>query len=96
MPMDVEVDTFAQTGFGKAALCKMGEVPENFRLYEAGWLGERPEEFSVMEVKGAEFRAAKRGPNKGKLSIIVPGTRRTVYVSREEILAAEQQKRQSC
>lgn len=85
--MDMERDFFAEQPFGKAALKKMAPVPENFRLYAAGWLGEKPEDFNVMEVTGAEFRTAKRGPNKGKLAIPVPGTKRTVYVTRDEMTA---------
>lgn len=78
---------FAEQGFGQLALQKLAPVPENFRLYAAGWLGQRPEDFTVMEVTGAQFRAALRGPNKGKLSILIPGTKRTVYVTRAEIEA---------
>lgn len=75
------------TSFGKVALSKLSPVPENFRIYEAGWLGSKPSEFTVMEVKGAEFRAAKSGPNKGELKIKIPNTNRTVYVTKEEIAA---------
>lgn len=85
--MDMETPVFEEHAFGKAALRQLGDVPENFRLYEAGWLGERPEDFRVMEVKGAEFRHAKTGPNKGKLAILVPGTVRTAYVTKDEIAA---------
>lgn len=85
MPAPIDVDIFAPLPFGKAALKKLGPVPENFRLYCAGWLGDRPSEWDTMEVKGAEFRAAKTGPNKGRLTIEVPGTRRTVYVSKAEM-----------
>jgi hypothetical protein len=46
--MDMQVDTFAEQSFGKVALRMLGAVPENFRLYEAGWLGKRPEDFRVM------------------------------------------------
>lgn len=86
--MDMGHDVFAEQSFGKVALQKMAPVPENFRLYCAGWLGDKPESWDVMEVTGAEFRIAKRGPNKGKLSILVPGTKRTVYVTRAEMKAA--------
>lgn len=65
---DMTVDIFAQHPFGKAALKKMGAVPENFRLYCAGWIGENPEEWKCMDVTGAEFRRPTRGPNKGKLA----------------------------
>ncbi len=74
--------------YGKAALKKLAPLPENFRLYSAGWLGKKPEEWSVMEVTGAQFRVAKSGPNKGKLSMIIPGTKRTVFVTSDEMKAA--------
>ena len=82
---DKTVDIFAQHPFGKAALKKMGAVPENFRLYCAGWIGENPEEWKCMDATGAEFRRAARGPNKGKLSIKIPGTERKVRVTRAEM-----------
>mgnify|MGYP007103403909 CR=1 FL=1 len=67
----MEVDVFAQQSYGKIALQKMAPVPDNFRLYSAGWLGDKPEDWSVMKVSGAQFRTAKSGPNKGKLSMII-------------------------
>ena len=63
---DMTKDVFADQSYGKAALKRMGDVPEIFRLFEAGWLEQKPP-FRTMEVKGAEFRAAKTGPYKGKL-----------------------------
>lgn len=83
----MDQDLFAEQRYGKIALQKMAPVPENFRLYSAGWLGEKPKDWSVMEVTGAQFRVAKSGPNKGKLSIVVPGTKRTVYVTSTEMNA---------
>lgn len=85
--MDMEIDEFATHSFGKAALKKLAPVSENFRLYTAGWLGNKPEEMTVMQVTGAEFRRAKSGPNKGKLSILVRGTKRSAFVTRDEIRA---------
>jgi len=81
----MDKDLFADTSFGKAALKKLGPVPENFRLYSAGWLGAKPEDWDTMKVTGAEFRVAKRGKNAGKLSVMIPGTCRTVYVTKEEM-----------
>lgn len=81
----VEHDLFAEHDYGKLALKKMGPVPENFRLFEAGWLGEKPEQWRVMKVRGAEFRVAKSGPNKGKLAILLGSTVRSVFLTREEI-----------
>jgi hypothetical protein len=85
--MDMGKDIFAEQSYGKAALKKLAPIPENFRLYKAGWLGTKPEEWSVMEVTGAVFEIAKRGPNKGKRCILVKGTKRTAFVTREEMRA---------
>lgn len=83
---DMTGKLFEQHAYGIAAIKKMGNVSENFRLYQCGWLGgPTPNEWHGMECIGAEFRVAQSGVNKGKLSIMVPNTRRTVYVSREEI-----------
>ena len=81
---DVGVGIFGQQSFGKAAMVKIGDVSENFRLFEAGWVG-HPRKSDTMKVTGAEFRIAKAGKNKGKLSIKVPDTTRTVYVNRAEM-----------
>ena len=88
--LDMTKDPFADTEFGKVALAKLEPCKPNFRLYCAGWLetGGPPETWEVMEVTGAEFREAKRGPNKGKLSILVPHTQRTVHVHVSEMRAA--------
>lgn len=82
--MSVDEDIFASTSFGKAALKKLGPVPENFRLYSAGWLGKKPEDWKKMRVTGRVFRASKNG----KLDIPVPGTIRSVTVTRDEMQAA--------
>lgn len=82
--MSVNEDQFASTSFGKAALKKLGSVPENFRLYSAGWIGKRPEDWESMRVTGRVFRASKGG----KLDIPVPGTIQSVIVTREEMRAA--------
>lgn len=79
---DMTNDTYATFPFGKAALQKMAPTPTNFRLYEAENIGPGS---GIMKVKGAEFRIAKRGANRGKLSIIIPGTEKTVYISLDEI-----------
>ena len=47
---DMTDDLFARQPFGVAALAKMAPVPENFRLYSAGWVDDKPE---VMRVVGA-------------------------------------------
>lgn len=82
--MNMERDIFAEQPYGKVALKKLGNVSENFRLYAAGWLGDGKER-EVMEIHGAEFRRAKTGKNKGLLSIMVKGTKRTVYVTKQEM-----------
>lgn len=83
--MDMEKDVFAEYSYGKAALQKLAPTPENFRLYEAGWLGDKPSDRDVMKVTGGEFRIAKTGLNAGKLSILIKGTSRSVYVTKEEM-----------
>ncbi|WP_186050448.1 hypothetical protein [Burkholderia gladioli] len=85
--MGVHNDLFADTNFGRIALAKIKPASPNFRLYEAGWLetGGPPDTWEIFEVIGAEFREAKRGPNKGKLSIMVPNTRRIVHLHRDEL-----------
>lgn len=88
MPSDEDI--FANTGFGKAALKKMGTVPENFRLYFAGWIGAKPKDWTHMRVSGRVFRAVTKGPRAGRFDIPVPGTIVSVIVSREEILAANE------
>lgn len=82
--MDMTNDVFADLAFGQIAIRKLAPVDPNFRLYKAGWLGD-PQQSDVMEVTGALFRQALRGPNKGQLSIKVPGTSRTVHVTAQEI-----------
>jgi hypothetical protein len=87
MATDMTDDVFAETAIGQAALKEWGAVPENFRIYLAVWLGDHPN-YSHMKVVGAEFRPAKTGPNKGSLSIKIPRTERTVYLSKSQIQAA--------
>lgn len=83
--MDMQERIFEETAAGKAAMAKIGEVPDNFRLYQFAWMEERPEDWETMQLTGAEFREAKSGPNKGKLSIKIKGTDKTVYVTKEQI-----------
>jgi hypothetical protein len=75
------LDLFTDTGFGRAALKKLGPVPSNFRLYRAEWLGKNLQEATEMRVTGREFRASRSGA----LNVPVPRTIRTVVVTREEI-----------
>lgn len=86
-------DVFASQTFGKVALEKLAPNPPNFMLYIAGWLGDGTRR-DVMEVSGAVFREAKSGPRKGKICVMVPGTKRTTYVTANEMDAAEKADRQ--
>lgn len=86
--MDLREDIFADQSYGKLALQKFAPVDPNFRLYIAGWMG-KANERRVMKVTGAVFREAQRGPRKGQLSIMVPGTTRSVYVTSAEMAALE-------
>lgn len=89
--MDMREALFEQYSYGKVALQKMGTLPENFYLFSAGWLGDY-KTTDTMEIKGAEFREALRGKNKGKLCMIVKGTERTAYVTTAEVKAFEEKK----
>lgn len=44
---------------------------------------------SSLKLTGYEFRAATKGPRKGRWVVPVPGTKRTVIVSSDEIAAFE-------
>ena len=84
---DMDTDIFAEQPYGRAALKKMAAnspLPENFPLYCAEWLGDKKNMYQTLKVTGAEFRAARMGPYKGKLSVLLPDTKRTVYLSPEE------------
>lgn len=85
---DLTIDPFAKYTFGRLALKKLSGLPSNFRLYKAGWLGSGNER-DVMELTGAEFRIAMSGKNKGKMSIKVPKTDRSVFVTSKEVAAAD-------
>lgn len=82
--MDMSEDLFAEESYGKLALQKIGSIDPNFRLYQAGWLGEGNER-EIMRVTGAVFREALKGPNKGQLSIKIGGTERSVFVTAREM-----------
>ena len=79
------LELFAETSYGKLALSKFDNVPENFFIYSCGWLGDISSKGCVMEVTGCEFRVAKSGPHKGKYSIAVKGTERKVYLTSDEV-----------
>lgn len=85
MAADMSEDIIGAMSFGRAAMRKVGNVPENFRFYEAGWIDDKKSKSRIMEVKGAEFRVAKSGPNKGELCVKVEDSERKVFVTEEEI-----------
>lgn len=87
---DMSVDIFAEFSYGKVALRKIEPTSSAFRLYEAGWLGNHNER-NVMEVTGGEFRVALSGKNKGKLTILIPGSSCTVQVTVAEMDKQEEQ-----
>lgn len=76
---DMTEKIFESFGFGQAALKALGQVPENFRLYDAAWSNDR----SSMTVTGAEF--ARDDRQGGQLCILQPSTTRTVIISAEDI-----------
>lgn len=90
MKYDMQEDILGASIFGKIALTKIGTVSPRFRLYEVGWV-DCGDVVSVgglvMKVTGAEFRIAKTGINKGLMTVMIEGTRISVYVTKEEIQA---------
>lgn len=82
------MDTWQSDPVISAGRAKLGKLPENFRIYCAGWLGDISSNACVMKLEGAEFRTAKSGPRKGQLVIEVPGTKREAYLSSDEVKQA--------
>jgi hypothetical protein len=72
-------DIFSTQNYAKKALEKFGEVPENFKIFKFSWKSS-----DSMEVTGAEFRAAE-GATDSNLSVLMPGTERTVLLPGEEL-----------
>ena len=85
--MDMTRGIFEQEDYGKLALEKIRPQSPNFRLYCVGWIenGGPPETWEILEVTGAEFREAKTGRNKGKLTVLVKGTKRIAHIHRNEL-----------
>lgn len=84
-------DFFRDTAIGRAAMKKFGDVPENFKIYEAGWIEHQDiDNKGLMFVRAAEFRKALKGPNKGEFCIIVPGTKKLTHITSDEIKAMEE------
>lgn len=72
-------DLMDATSYGRAALRKFGAVPEGFHVFFAEWLGEKPEQWNAMRIKGAQFKGKRR----------VPGSTMTTIVTREEMEVCE-------
>lgn len=87
MSNDMDADVFAKQSYGILALERLKPKSANFRLYAAKWLGATPADWQVLEVTGAEFRRVASGRNKGKLTIMVAGTKRSTHVTKQEIAA---------
>jgi hypothetical protein len=85
MGFDMRDRVLEETSFGVIALRKLGEVAEKFRIYEAGRVPEPPKDWTHFVVTGAEFTDSLAGPQKGQLNIMIPGTKRTVNVTRAEV-----------
>lgn len=86
--MSTTQDVFGSMPYAKVALAKIKPTHPNFRLYSAGWVGDFATT-DTMEVTGAVFREAKSGPRKGQFCIMVPGTKRTAYVTESEMKAVD-------
>jgi len=79
---DMTVDIFLEHKSGRLALSKIKDsVSENFRFYEV----ESIQGTDAIKYTGCEFRLAKSGKHKGKLSVMVNGTDRIVFVTRAEL-----------
>lgn len=85
-----DADVLAETSFGKAALQKLAPVPEGFRFFRAGWIGRRPEDWREMKFTGQQYTVATQGRRRGLLVVPVPGTTRSVRVSRGDAAAVEE------
>jgi hypothetical protein len=84
--MDMNKDLFAEHPFGKVALHLLAPVHADFRLCEAERLqNDCNIKSGIMRVTGHQFRKSLAGPTKGQLTVIVPGTKRTVYVTTHDI-----------
>lgn len=78
----MSLDFFMDQWYAPLALAKIKPASPNFRIYEVGWLetGGPSDTWDTLEVIGAEFREVKSGPRKGRLAIMVPGTRRVAHI----------------
>lgn len=85
MPVDMREGIFEKYDFAHLAREKLRIKNPDFRIYIAGIKPEPPKDWTHMVVTGAVFREPTKGPNIGKLSIMVPGTQKTAKISRQEI-----------
>ena len=84
MEMCTNNNDFTKTRLGEIVLKKIPNCDPNFRLCFAGWLiGEY-----AMVVIGAIFRKAKFGPNEGNMTVPIPGTKITIYLTPDEVKQA--------
>lgn len=83
--MDMKNKFFEGTEFGQEALRMLGPVPENFRLFSAGWaeVSNDPKDWKTFKVTGAEFTKA------GKL---IPGTKRSVKITKARLKELHERK----
>ena len=63
-------------------------LPDGFIWYAFEWLGDSPDEWEVMKVKGCITRVAKSGKNKGNPILIRGEGKKTVYITAAEIKEA--------
>lgn len=84
-------DAFGGTAIERAMINKIGKMPDNFRVYCAGWIGKTPADWKTMSVAGALFEPITRGKRKGRMLKMIVGTKRSVTVTREEIKVATAQ-----
>lgn len=84
--MSLDEERLEDYPFGKAALKKLGPVPDNFVLFEAESLG--PGKGAL--VIGAQFeQLAPATATKGSLNVIIQGTLKKILVTAEECKACE-------
>ena len=78
-----------EMAYVKAAVKKLGDVPENFFIYRLAWIGTG--KAAVMQLTGAVFREAKKGKNKGEMCIVIKGSEKVTHMTHEEIDKAEKE-----
>lgn len=74
-----------ETRYGRIGFQKLDTPHPDFHWYCAESLGSGRGE--AVKLDGCQYRAAKSGPRKGLVVVPVPGTKKTVIVTRSEIEA---------